>query len=82
MPSGIAILVVVGTVTIAVLFASGLVHLTRKCPLSEYGRCEGARAADGLPWRPVCSGHSIRCRRRRQALDDVPDGIVPDNRDA
>lgn len=81
MPSDIAFLVVVGTIAIAGLFATGPVRLTRKCPLSEYGRCKGARVVDGLPWRPACSGHSIFCRRRRQALDDMPDGIVPDNRD-
>lgn len=83
MPSDIAFFVAVGTVAIVGLFATGPFHLTRKCPLSECGRCKVVGTAhDGLPWGPVCSGHSVRCRRRRQALGDVPDGIVPDNRDA
>lgn len=80
---GISLIFVAMAVSVAGLFESLDLHLTRKCPLSEYGRCKGVGTAhDGLPWGPVCSGHSVRCRRRRQALDDVPDGIVPDNRDA
>ena len=78
MPSDIVFLVVV-TIAIAVLFAPGLVHVTRKCPLSRYGECQVTKIeSDGRRWRPSCSGRSMRCGRRRRALRDFPDDVNPD----
>lgn len=76
---GLSLIVVAMAVSVAGLFQSLDLHVTRKCPLSRHGECQCTMVeSGGRTWRPDCSGRSLRCKRRRRVLRDFPDGVSPD----